>query len=305
MPTIKEYYGIVGPVPFVDVEIAQDNRLYVDPHAIRLRGRPEPFASHALRCIDTFFHQVTRSIIEDTPASRAHGRRLLQRFTEPWETRLGMAKESFHGHGGAEDVGTWIWNVLTGDAEAAVRVGVLRHVEDLPLFVEGVDRDITSDITTRIIFSALTDFTEAMIEVYPQFRGGPDGTGVFEKQVWDPSLRAWRNRLVTLPIVDGKALLLVPQGWARPALLMSARRFYGTTVLSYAQLKQAVVDAEGKLLKPSKKSLRKQSGLRESRLTNRQVTMEAIEDEHDLLEAFKAFVALQEDPDDGMALAVA
>lgn len=305
MPTISNHYGIAGPVPFVDVEIGADNRLYVDPHAIRLHRHPEPFATDALKCIDTFFHEVTNSIIVDTPASRAHGRALLQQFAEPWETRLGMAEAGFHGHGGAETVGTWIWDVLTGDAEAVVRIGVLRHVEDLPLFVEGVDRDITSDITTRITFSSLADFTESMLHAYPQFHSGGHQTGTYTKQIWDPSSRAWGTRSVTLPVADGKPLLLVPHSWARRALLMSARRFYGTTVLSFAQLEQAVVDSNGKLLMSSKKALRTRPDLREGRETNLRVTLRAIENEQDLLEAFKAFVASKADPSDGVTDAAA
>ena len=35
-------------------------------------------------------------------------------------------------------------------------------------------------------------------------------------------------RRVSLPVADGKTLLLVPTGWARPTLLMSAGRYYGT-----------------------------------------------------------------------------
>ena len=45
MPTITTHYGITGPVPFVDVEVTADNRLYVDPHAIRLRRTPQPSLS--------------------------------------------------------------------------------------------------------------------------------------------------------------------------------------------------------------------------------------------------------------------
>lgn len=297
MPTIKEYYGIADPVPFVNVEISMDNRLYVDPHTIRRRQPLEPFARDAVTCIDTFLHEVTQSIIDASPDAHARGHQLLQQFTEPWETRLGMAKGGFHGHGGGDVVGTWIWDVLTGDAEAVVHIGALRHIEHLPLFVEGVDRDITSDITTRIIFSVLADFTESMLQAYPQFHASHHRTGVFEKQVWDPVGRSWRTRKATLPIADGKALLLVPQGWARRHLLMSARRFYGTTVLSYAQLEQAVVDSSGRLLTTPKKILRKRPDLREGRTTNLRLTLKAIENEEDLINAFEAFVASKEDPD--------
>lgn len=296
MSTIKEYYGITGPVPFVNVEISRDNQLYVDPHAIRQRQRLEPFARDAVTCIDTFLHEVTKSVIDATPASHAHAHQLLQQFTEPWETRLGMATGGFHGHGGGDVVGTWIWDVLNGDAEAVVHIGALRHIEHLPLFVEGVDRDITSDITTRIIFSVLVGFTESMLQAYPQLQAGRHGVGTFEKQVWDSVDRSWRIRKVTLPVAEGKALLLVPNGWARRHLLMSARRFYGTTVLSYAQLEQAVVDFNGKLLTTPKKALRKRADLREGRATNLRLTLKAIENEEDLINAFEAFVASKESP---------
>lgn len=296
MPTIKEYYGITGPVPFLDVEISSDNRLYVDPHAIRRHQYLDPYARDAVTCIDTFLHEVTQSIIDGTPESLTRGHQLLKQFTEPWETRLGMAKEGFHGHGGGEVVGTWIWDVLNGDAEAVVQIGALRHLEHLPLFVEGVDRDITSDTTTRIIFSVLADFTASMLQSYPEFQADHHKVVTFDRQVWDRDSLSWQTRKVTLPIADGKALLLVPDGWARRYLLMSARRFYGTTVLSYAQLEQAVIDSNGKLLRTPKKVLRKRDDLREGRATNLSWTLRAIENEEDLIEAFEAFVASKEDP---------
>ncbi|MBB5998113.1 hypothetical protein [Streptomonospora salina] len=290
MPTITTHYGIPDPVPFVDVEAMADNRLYVDPHAIRLRKTPQPFADQALECIDTFFHEVTNSVIEGTPSTRRRGENLLQHFVEPWETRLGMAAAGFHGHGGAEVVGTWIWEVLNDDVEALVRVGVLRQLEDLPLFVDGVDRDITSDITTRIIFEPLTQFTEAMIDMYPQFTSAGHEVKTYRKQVWDPVAREWAEANVTLPVVGGKPLLLVPKAWSRRTLLMSAGRYYETSVLSFAQLEQAVRTSDDKVRTTPKKQLKTQPGLGRGRGTNLRVTMRAFEDEQDLLAHFKAFV---------------
>lgn len=62
MPTITEYYGISGPVPFIDVDVAADNRLFIDPHAIRLRSG-QPFVNAALECLDTFTDRVTGCIL--------------------------------------------------------------------------------------------------------------------------------------------------------------------------------------------------------------------------------------------------
>jgi hypothetical protein len=96
---------------------------------------------------------------------------------------------------GAEDVGAAIWDALSTDAEALVRVGVLTQVEDLPIFVDGVAEDITSDLTTRIVFQPLADFTAEMIARFPRFSSGGHSTEVVPRQVWDPNAagprRAW------------------------------------------------------------------------------------------------------------------
>lgn len=291
MPTITTYYGITDPVPFIDVEVSADNRLYVDPHAIRLRGEPESFADQAVECLDSFTDEVTASVLSPAPAMTARGKQLLQRFIEPWETRLGMSSSGFRGHGGADDVGDWIWDALTGNIEALVHVGILKHVEDLPLFVEGIDRDITSDITTRLIFNPLANFTEAMLAAYPQFTADGQETVDCRRQVWSPANRDWADVEMTLPVANGEPLMLVPKGWARRNLLMTSRRYYETSVLSYAQLEQAVRMSDGKLLTMAKGVLKKQPELARGRSTNTQVTLRALDNDADLLATFKAFVA--------------
>ncbi|WP_152349274.1 hypothetical protein [Brevibacterium sp. CFH 10365] len=293
MPTITTHYGVKGPVPFIDVDVSDDNRLYVDPHAIRLRRSPQPFLKRAVKCMDTFTSEVTKSVITGSPASLRRGKGLLQEFFEPWETRLGMAQQGFQGHGGAEVVGKWIWDVLNNDVEALVRLGILHQLEDLPLFVRGVDRDITSDITTRIIFGPLSDFTEHMIHTFPEFTSNGNRVKTYLKQVWNSVSLEWEDTRVTLPVVGGKPLLLVPLGWARHTLLMSAGRYYETSVLSYAQLERAVRMSDGKLSTTPKDRLRKEPGLGRGRETNMTLTIRALKNEEDLLAAFKAFVSVQ------------
>lgn len=291
MPTITQHYNITGPTPFVDVETLRDNRLYVDPYAIRLAKSPQPFADEAVECADTFCHQVTQAVIDGTVASFRRGEDLLQHFTEPSETRLGMAAAGFQGHGGSEGTGSRVWQTLISDVEFLVRMGVWRQIEDLPLFVEGVDRDITSDVTTRIIYRPLARFTEAMIEAFPHFTAGENTVKLFTKQVWDPQAREWTTAEVLLPVVDGKPLLLVPKAWARPTLLMTARRYYETSVLTFAQLEQAVLSSKGELLTTPKRLLKKQEGLARGRATTISVTQRAFESEQDLLAHFKSYVA--------------
>ncbi|NKZ98797.1 hypothetical protein GTA26_25790 [Rhodococcus hoagii] len=89
----------------------------------------DPFAEKANKCTETFFDEVLHCMSHGTPQ---RGLRLLQRFVEPWETRLGLAKSGFSGHGGAEDVGSWIWQALNNDIYALIAVGKLKQIEDLP-----------------------------------------------------------------------------------------------------------------------------------------------------------------------------
>ena len=58
---------------------------------------------------------------------------------------------------------------------------------------------------------------------------------------------------------------------------MSAGRFYDTSVLSYAQLEQAVLSRDGKLLKTPKDLLKTQRALARGRATNLAVTRRAHE----------------------------
>lgn len=289
MASITTHYGISGSVPFEDVDVTCDNRVFVDPHAIRLSKGPVPFVTDAVTALDTFFDTVTHDAVSNNAIDHRHGLDLLQHFKEPWETRMGMSSSGFNGRGGADDVGTWIWNALRTDLLALFNIGVLKHVEDLPLFVEGVDRDITSDITTRIIFAPLADFTASVVSAYPQFTAHHHTTRSVVRQVWNSAANYWELKRVELPVVAGKPLLLVPKGWARSWLLMSAGRYYETSVLSFAQIEQERV-IDGKLVKTPKNRLKEQAGLARGRETNKVVTLRAEDGGQDILEQFRDFV---------------
>lgn len=289
--SITDHYEIKRPVPFADLDVDCDNRKVLDAHAIRLSAAPQPFARDAVRSLDTFFDTISLGAMSSNAAERDHAEELLRYFEEPWETRLGMAEEGFAGHGGAEDVGTWIWDAMCTDLEALLRVGLLKHLEEMPLFVEGVGHDITSDITTRIIFGPLADFTSEMLRQFPEFTAGSHQVRDFQRQVWDADNRTWTQKILPLPIVDGKPLLLMPSRWVRGTLLMHAARFYETSVLSYAQDEQAVVTHNGKVIRTPKDRLRTQHGLGRGRETSRAVTLRAERAGDDLIEIFRRFVA--------------
>lgn len=293
MAPVSTHYGISGPVPFLDVDTAVDNKWFIDPRVIRLHGDIDPFAEKANQCTETFFNEVLDCMARGRPQQ---GLWLLQQFLEPRETRLGLARAGFNGHGGAKEVGSWIWDALNNDIYALIAVGRLKQIEDLPLFIAGIDRDITSDITTRIIFEALADFTARMVTVYPQFTAGSHRIGTFKRQSWDATARDWMIKPFDLPVVDGSPLLLVPRRWARRRLLMSAARYYETKVLDYVQLERAVRMSTGRLIKTPKEELMNEPGLGRGRATNLCITRRAHENGEDLIAMFKQFVDMRWTP---------
>ncbi|HEY5815435.1 MAG TPA: hypothetical protein VIS95_03740 [Solirubrobacterales bacterium] len=297
MPSVSQHYGLTGPLEFLDVDVVDDNRLYVDPHAVRLERGPSPFAAQATKCLTTFFDEIVECVISPKRAETERGRGLLSRFHEPRETRLGMSQEGVNGHGGADDVGGAIWKALSTNAKALISVGVLKWVEDIPIFVYGVDKDITSDLTTRIIFEPLAKFTQAMMRKYPQFTQGSHYAKTFSRQIWSPSQKRWVFKKVELPVAEDIPLILVPKRWARPGLLMSGGRYYKTSMLSYVQELRGVIDPEtGELVTEPKWRLEERKEFEQGLKTIMRVTREAHVEREDLLARFREFVDRRYEP---------
>lgn len=298
MANITDWYGISRAVPFLDVDVHQDSAMFIDPHAVRLSSGPQPHAEDAQRALVSFFHQVSTYVLAGDPTTHRQGLVLLQSFTEPWETRLGLSRSGIFGHGGSSVVGEWIWRALNDDLRALLEVGILTRVEELPLFVEGVDRDITSDLTTRIIFRVLAAFTREMVGEFPEFTAGRHQVTTVTRRVWDTTKHAWTDAVLELPVAAERPLLLVPRDWARPRLLMSARRYFDTSILSFVQDEGASFDrVTGRLSKTPKDRLRLRPDLPCSRSTNLDVTLRASHgDRANLLRLFRDFVRARYEP---------
>jgi hypothetical protein len=292
MRTISQHYKLKQPLEFLDVDIEDDNRLFLDPHAIRLEKGPSPYGRKARESMDSFFNAIVGSVQSSNKSAGLRGMGLLQHFNEPRETRLGMSRSGIDGHGAAEELGRRIWDALSTDARALVEVGILKLVEHIPLFVNEIDKDITSDITTRIVFDPLARFTQAMVKKYPEFTQGPHKTEICRRQVWHVGRADWVMKDLELPIPAGKPLLLVPKHWARPSLLMGSGRYYETLVLTFVQEELGTIDpATGKLTGyPNKETLETRESYKRGRPTIVRTTEEAKSAGEDLVDRFRVFV---------------
>lgn len=287
MATVTNHYGISGAVPFCDVELTVDNRMFLDPHRIRMSNAPQPFASEAVAVMDSFIDHALHAIQNGSVADRVRAQANFESFPEPRETRLGLSRFSCDGHGGSSYTGRAIYRELSTNVAALVEIGVLKRLEHLPLFVPDVGFDITSDITTRLVFPALAAFTSAMMTAYPQMAVK---TVELTCKVWDGASLSWVDRTFMLPAVDDKPLLLIPRSWADKSLAMHAERYYNCAVLTHAQREQTAVLPDGAVLRPSKRSLRAQSDLRRGRDTHVIVTERAYNSGSDLVVGFEDYV---------------
>lgn len=275
-------------LPFLDVELEEDNRLFIDPRAIRLEACKEEnaamsYATKATVFLDSFFQVITDGVLSPQKSETAkRAQNLLRHFEEPNETRLGLSANDPEGKGGGEVVGRNIWDTLSTKLVALIRIGLLKRAEEINVFVPKVGPDITSDISTRIIFKVLVDFTEEMMNKFPALKDSAKETKPMK--AWDPTTKVWSELPRLLPHdAKGRPFLLVPKTWARPNLVFSREKYFQNGCLTYVQEKIGSRDSTGKLT-PTKKDLRQRAEYMCNLPNLVQVTLEAHKDGENLVE---------------------
>lgn len=251
MSWVTDHFGISTPVDFLNVDVHRDNKLFLDPSAIRNAGGPMAARAHAL--VEDYFDEVMRCRTSSSRADLDKGLGLLQRLHEPNETRLGMSKTGSAGHGFGDELGELLWDVL--DQPVFTTDPVARRLEDLPLFVDRVADDLVSDLTTRIVFEVLADFTMAQCAKYPALAASVVTRDV---DLWDTGTRDWVTRQVQLPRVAPHQLLLVPKNWVYWRMIMSPTAFYNHFGTGTVQVERTTVNSKGKRVGPAKASLKKE-----------------------------------------------
>ncbi|MEX5268567.1 hypothetical protein [Kocuria sp. CPCC 204721] len=245
---ITEHYAIHDEVPFLDVHLEQDNQLFLDPSAIR--NSTEPRARQAQALLQAYFAEVLRLRQSPGRDDQARGRALLSGLREPNENRLGFSQGRIGGHAIGPGIADDLWDLL-GNNPAAVDAALTR-IEDIPLFIHHVGDDLISDLTTRVIYPVLAQFTNEMVQRYPSL-----GRHVSTEQigVYRPQIQTWEEEFFTLPYVFDRQLLLIPKGWVFWRLLMDPDGFYNRFATTSVQQERQRIDANGRLWKPMKSAL--------------------------------------------------
>jgi hypothetical protein len=127
---------------FVDIDPTRDIRLYLDPLA--LESRPDEWSARCGDCVRTFFRELLDALrLDDDPRCQE----LISHLHEPEETYLGESSGRPAGRGLDYEQGNQILEALR-NSQAAV-TGILSDLAESSLFIDGIDNDKISDLTTN------------------------------------------------------------------------------------------------------------------------------------------------------------
>ncbi|WP_146227467.1 hypothetical protein [Pseudoroseicyclus aestuarii] len=246
---------------FVDVDPEKDLPVFIDPFAIEIRS--DPWSNECANSIRGFFDCV---LTELRSGAEAEAMRLLGQLHEPRETYLGISKGQPQGRGvGSQQAKSLIDAIKKSKA---FETGQLQDLSELALYVDGVNRDKVSDLTTNIIRRQLERYTGDQCRLHgiplSDYNGPP---------LWDSAKLEWISSTVKLPFIEQNPILLVPKAIVRRSLSLNADDFYRKQILDFLQVEHvnahsslsrlvrgkpaSVQIKKGHVKKPTKKDLSK------------------------------------------------
>jgi len=224
VPKFSEYFRINAPqsqLDFVDINTDFDTPVYVDPYAIEIRN--DIWSGEASNLIRGFFLEVLEAL---RLGDDARAQNLMSHLHEPYETYLGVSEGKPQGKGVGHKQSRQMINAIR--SSAAFRSGLLSDLSEMALFVEYVDRDKISDLTTNIIRKKLVQYTQEQCSLYgipvQQYNGPP---------AWDATLKNWRSEYFDLPHIEEKPVLLVPKYIVRRRLSLDSQEFYNKQITDF------------------------------------------------------------------------
>jgi hypothetical protein len=216
--------GLTQPeVDFVDIDLNGDLPLFIDPYF--LAQRTDAWSYAASRTIRNFFEHFIRLIRAGKEAAAYD---MFSHLHEPNETRLGLSRRKPKGRGVGSGDSRRIYDSLR--ESKAVKTGMVEHLEDCRLFIPGIDKDKTSDITTNIIRRHLLEYTRVQCRNHGiLLTQGPSGF------MWSITKRQWENEFCDILVVGGQKILLVPKGIVSYSLTYSTGQYHQHFVLNFLQ----------------------------------------------------------------------
>ncbi|MDW9447438.1 hypothetical protein GOA58_07005 [Sinorhizobium meliloti] len=226
---------------FVDVDLATDTPLYLDPYAIEIRG--DEWSAKCGDAVRSFFTEVLGALRARNDARVGH---LMSHLGEPNETYLGQSEGAPSGRGVGSDRAARFAEALR--RSRAFQTGVIGDISEAELFIHGVGPDMISDLTTNIVRGHLAEYTKQQCDLH----GIPTRIVRSLGPVWRVDRSDWIASDLELPVHAGKPILLVPKFSVRFKLSLDSQEFYNHHMVEY--LKREYLNANSALVQVLKKT---------------------------------------------------
>lgn len=188
---------------FVDVRLDKDNMLFVDPRLIDLSKKV--LVVKMQDNLKIFLAELLDNIKAKNSKQTKY---LLSGLSEPRETRLGYSNGGSNGKSVGDKIKPKFELALTNSA--LLKYGVLNNLGDFDLFIEDMGCDRISDVTTKIIKSALIEYTQEQCEIHKI-----PTVEVLQKHLFDVNTLKWTDKKVKLPLDLGLPIIFVPKDIVR------------------------------------------------------------------------------------------
>lgn len=211
----SEHFDLSGnqaQFDFVDIPLATDIRVFIDPYAITTTRTPWCIRCHGI--VTDFFQNVLDAL---RAGDRDTAMALLCEMREDNRTRTGFSKGEPQGTGwGPEKAELLIDALMSSEAFAS---GLIEDIEDGALFADKVGRDTISDAMVNILHEPLAEYTREQCELY-----GVPMNAKEKMKSWCPG-NGWVTIETELPVAHDRSILLMPRTIVRKDLSLRPDQF--------------------------------------------------------------------------------
>lgn len=201
---------------FVDVNLDDDNKLFIDP--CLLEHASDPWSRNAALTVNAFFDRFYDELRRGTLLSSG----LLDHAREQNATKLGYG----NGDNGKGKTAKGLWDSIK-DLQILVHdIPSIDRVQDITILVNGIAEDFLSDLLTNILHEQLNAFTCEQMAMWGCAAQG-------EKVIWtfDAYTGEWIQVSKPCWYYNGKELLLVPKHIVRRNYLFNAHQYLCAVII--------------------------------------------------------------------------
>ena len=193
MKIIRKYQLPAQKLDFVNINLAKDNKIFIDP--VKIKNGTSEIHKTCYKKIDSFIQ-----ILLELSRKREYKKLLeiIDNFHERNETRLGYSLESTYGKSFGENGGRDLVKLLAKNE--MVSNGEVEDIFDCLIMVPNIGEDKVSDLITTIIFLDLIKYRQEQCNLWKIEMKNVS----ISKLCWNADNETWIKVKKQLPIDERK-----------------------------------------------------------------------------------------------------